>query len=240
MKIEAYIIVWNEVDTIQFTINHYKSFCDKITFYDNYSDDGTLEVIKANDCEVVHFGTVGKLEDKEYIKVKNNCWKNSNADWVIVCDSDEIVFHNDLINVLEREKTNGNTVFRTNGVDMFSKIMPVESFNEITMGIKSENYSKIACFSPNIRSINYVFGCHVADPVGNVRYCSEKLSLHHYRNIGGYQRLIKRHEVYRQRMSDHNKRLGLGIHYTYDNERRKKDWLNSYSEVVVVSTQGLV
>lgn len=240
MKIEAYIIVWNEVDTIQLTINHYKSFCDKITFYDNYSNDGTLEVIKANDCEVIHFGTNGKLEDKEYIKVKNNCWKGSKADWVVVCDSDELVYHKQIVSVLEREKTAGNTIFRTNGFNMFSKVMPVDSFNEIKLGVSSENYSKLACFSPKIKSINYVFGCHVADPVGNIRYCNEKLNLCHYRNIGGVERLIKRHESYRQRMSDHNKRFGLGIHYTYDDERRKKDWNDKYSEAVDINTQGVV
>ena len=75
--IEAYIICWNESDTIHLTIEHYEQFCDKITFYDNHSTDGTQEIISDYGHEIRTFGNRHKLEDKEYIKIKNNCWKNS-------------------------------------------------------------------------------------------------------------------------------------------------------------------
>lgn len=230
--IEAFIICWNEEETIQLTIDHYKTFCDRITFYDNFSDDDTANIIIKNGCKIVHFGNAGKLEDKEYIKVKNSCWKNSKADWVIVCDCDEIIWHEDIRATLNHEKALGNTVFDTYGFDIFSEDMPKKSFLEIQTGIYSENYSKTAVFSPKIKSINYVYGCHVADPVGNVRYCTKKLNLFHYRNIGGAKRLIDRHKIYRGRMSEFNKKVGLGIHYTYDDERRVNDWYEQYNRAV--------
>jgi hypothetical protein len=234
--IEAYIICWNEIETIQFTIDHYKKVCDRIVFYDNHSNDGTQEVIKDNGCELVTFGTVGKLEDREYIKIKNNCWKGSKADWVIVCDCDEIIWHKNFIDVINFEQSRGRTVFKSIGFDMFSEDMPKDDFLEIQTGIPSLNYSKIAVFSPKIKSINYVYGCHVADPVGGVSYSSERLNLFHYRNIGGVERLKNRHQQYRERLSEHNKRFGLGIHYTYDNEQREKDWYNSLDKAIGFNT----
>ncbi len=227
--IEAYIICWNEIDTIQLTIDHYKTWCDKITFYDNYSDDGTPQVILKSGCQLVPFGTRGKLEDEQYRQIKNTCWKGSSADWVVICDCDEIIWHPNIKAILLDELHAGNTVFKSVGWDIFSNEMPNNSFLEITNGIASENYSKLAVFSPKIKSINYIWGCHVADPVGNVRYCNEKLILFHYRNIGGPQRLVDRHAIYRPRMSQKNLNFGLGIHYTYDDERRKKDWNELYN-----------
>ncbi len=235
--IEAFIIVWNESQTIKLTIDHYKQFCDKITFFDNHSNDGTQEIIKSNGCELNTFGTPGQLEDKEYIKIKNNCWKRSQADWVIVCDCDEIIWHDNIKEVFENAD---GTIFKTIGFDIFSQHMPKESFLELQRGIPSENYSKLAVFSPKIKSINYVYGCHVADPVGNIKYCSEKLNLFHYRNIGGANRLIKRHKLYRERLSEYNKRFGLGVHYTYDDERRKQDWYDSYNKADCFNSNGLV
>lgn len=225
MEVEAYIIVWNEIDTIQFTIDHYKKICDRITFFDNHSNDGTAEKIIENGCILQSFGSHGKLEDKEYLRIKNNCWKQSTADWVIVVDCDEIIWHPDL----ERVFNSKGTVFKTIGWDVHSKYMPEKDFLEIKTGVYSKNYSKLAVFSPNISSINYVYGCHVADPVGNVEYCEEKLVLFHYRNIGGADRLVERHKLYRNRLSEFNKKWELGVHYTHQDDQRIKDWNERYN-----------
>jgi glycosyltransferase involved in cell wall biosynthesis len=232
MTVESHIICWNEIDIIQLTIDHYKKICDRLIFYDNHSDDGTQDVIIKNGCQLIPFGKHGVLDDNEYLKIKNNCWKKSQADWVIVCDVDEIIWHNDFAEVLKRAKAVDNTVFSTVGFDIFSNHMPKDSYFDIMTGVYSANYSKLAVFSPKIKSINYVWGCHVADPAGNVRYASESLNLFHYRNIGGAQRLINRHELYRKRMSAFNKRLGLGIHYTYNNEQRQKDWQEKHDKAI--------
>ena len=110
--IEAFIICWNEIDTIQLTIDHYRSFCNQVTFYDNHSDDGTAELILQNGCSLVSFGSPGKLEDDQYKEIKNNCWKESNADWVIVCDCDEIIWHPYIKAVLSNQSALRNTVFK--------------------------------------------------------------------------------------------------------------------------------
>jgi len=230
MSIEAFIMAWNEADTIRLTIEHYQKFCGRITILDNYSDDGTEEIAKSLGCEIKKFGIKGLLSDVEYTKVKNHCWKQSKADWVIVCDADEI------LQDITTDASISGTIVKTFGWQVFSDRMPEHSWSELSKGFADANYSKSIMFKPSrIKEINYVHGCHVAKPDGDVFYSHEIKPLFHYRNVGGYERLIKRHDLYRQRMSDWNKRWGCGIHYTYDDERRKKEWLEQYEKSVQFS-----
>lgn len=225
MICEAFIIAWNEIETIHLTIKHYQKFCDQITILDNWSDDGTREKAESMGCKVQTFGVRGSLDDKEYLKVKNRIYKRSKAKYVIVCDSDEILYHPNIKEVLENET---GTIFNTIGWDVFSKEMPKDDFLEIQTGVYSENYSKKVIFSPRI-DINYSLGCHVCTP-SRTRPSNTELTLFHYRNIGGYERLSNRHKQYRERLSQNNKRWGLGCHYSYTEEQRKNDWYERYNE----------
>ena len=73
MKIEAYILTWNESDIIGLVIKHYQKFCDKVIILDNYSSDNTCQIAESMGCEVRKFGTQF-FDDAENMKVKNNCW----------------------------------------------------------------------------------------------------------------------------------------------------------------------
>ena len=242
MLVETYIIAWNEIETIHLTIEHYQKFCDRIMVFDNWSDDGTFEKCLGMGCGVERFGLKGVLDDTQYLKIKNNAWKDSEADWIIVVDSDEILFHSDIRLVLEAEKEAGNTIFRMQGWNVFSNQMPRYDFLEITSGVEDKNYAKLCVFNPKIRNINYVYGCHVAKPEGNVLYTESDLILLHYRNIGGFERLQNRHRLYRKRLSERNKRFGLGCHYSYTDERRANDFkkdLDRSIDLVAVGPEWL-
>ena len=218
-NIETYIVAWNEAETIRFTLKHYLAF-SKVVLYDNFSDDGTDRIAEEMGAKVIKFGRRGELNDAEYLKVKNRCWKKSQADFVIIVDADEI---------LEPPTETDCTIFKTQGFNIYSQEMPQESFFEILTGIPDENYSKSVIFSPkHITDINYHYGAHSCSPVGDVRYSNEVLTLFHYRAIGGPDRMVKRHAQYRKRMGYLNKKLGLGSHYNYDDERRIKEWFEYY------------
>lgn len=231
MNVEAYIIAFNEAETIHLTIKHYQQFCSRIVIFDNFSTDDTREIALSMGCDVRLFGQKGVLSDKEYLKVKNHCWKQSKADLVIVCDSDEILWHPNIQEALEEDCT----IFTTYGWNVYSHDVPRETFHEITTGYFDGNYSKSVIFKPTLKEIDFRYGCHVATPKGDVRFSKEVLTLFHYRNIGGFERLSKRHELYRQRLSEHNRQIKLGIHYTYPESQRKSEWeshLNGSGEYV--------
>ena len=213
-NIETFIIAWNEADTIHLTIKHYQQF-SKVILYDNFSDDNTREIAAKMGCEVRLFGRAGELNDAEYLKVKNYCWKSSKADFVIVVDADEI---------LQEPTVFDGTIFNTKGFNIYSYDVPREAFFEIMTGHWDDNYSKSVIFSPKLEQINYSYGAHKSDPKGEVKYCSQILTLFHYRCIGGYERIVNRHAKYRKRMGYLNKTLGLGSHYLYDDNRRIKEW----------------
>jgi glycosyltransferase involved in cell wall biosynthesis len=240
MTVEAFILNWNE-ELLHLTIKHYQEFCNKITILDNYSTDGSDKVAEAMGCHVVKFGQPGVLSDAAYRKLKNTCWKGSQADWVIVCDADEILHHNELNSILHNAHEEGLTIFNTQGVNIYSHEIPIESFSEITTGLLDNNYSKRIIFNPRrIQEINYEYGAHECRPQGAVTFSKETLFLLHYRNVGGPERIIRRHADYRKRLSPDNKRFGLGVHYTYEDERRVREWHEYYANCKELSELGIL
>jgi glycosyltransferase involved in cell wall biosynthesis len=219
--IETYIVAWNEAETIHLTIKHYQAF-SKVILYDNFSDDRTREIALEMGCEVRMFGRKGELNDAEYLKVKNRSWKGSKADFVIIVDADEI---------LQEPKDFTGTIWKTKGFNIYSHDVPRENYSEIMTGHWDDNYSKTVIFSPKkLTDINFTYGAHKSDPKGEVVYSPEVLTLFHYRAIGGPERMVKRHAQYRKRMGYLNRTLGLGSHYLYDDNRRRKEWNEYYQK----------
>lgn len=219
------------MEILEMTINHYKSFCRDVYIYDNWSDDGSYELAEKMGCVVQRFGKRNVLDDKIYLDIKNYCWKKSSADWVIICDTDEIVWHPKIIDVLSDATNQGFTVQKTYGWNIYSNELPERDLLEINTGIPDRNYSKWAVFNPKaLREIGYIYGCHRNNARGRVIQSFKSIPLFHYRNIGGIERLMLRHEQYRDRLSDFNKKLGLGCHYLYDDERRKEEYKNGIEQ----------
>lgn len=217
--IETFLISWNEKDRIKETVKHYSQF-GKVNLYDNYSDDGTPEIADKLGAFVQTFGKKGVLDDKEYLKIKNNVWKNSSADYVIVCDVDEILKVD--VKILQREHKKGVTIFNTFGWNVFSKTFTRNWIN-VNTGVYDPNFSKKIIFSPKLQGINYVYGCHECRPQGDIRFSDTILPLFHFRNLD-CDKLIQRHKEYRKRMSDFNKKLRLGYHYLTEETKKRKEW----------------
>lgn len=95
MKIEAYIICWNEARILPWVLQYWHNAgIDKLIVYDNYSDDGTLSILEGSllPVEVRHFDTGGLFDDHRHMEIKNTCWRGSDADWVFVGDADEVLY----------------------------------------------------------------------------------------------------------------------------------------------------
>jgi hypothetical protein len=214
------------------SIDYYRQF-GRIVLYDNFSDDNTREIALEHGVGIQLFGTKGELNDQHYLDVKNNCWKGSQADWVIIVDDDEILWHDkkDLISALEVLKNHNYTIIQPQGYSIYSDSMPQESWLEIKTGVKDSKYSKLCCFNPKeIKEIRYVYGCHEANPIGNIKTMND-LFLLHYHGIGGVERMIERHKLYEERRqrSTVNMRWGLGKEYGYSPESKRK-WFKEQLE----------
>lgn len=232
MKIHAFILTWNEQDIVGLVIKHYQKFCDKVTILDNHSSDHTATIAKDLGCEVQKFGNKF-FDDAENMKIKNECWKGCDADWVIVCDCDEVLFagYDDNCRSINSERfcigmeRFNSTIIKTQGWQIMSEQMPKDDLLEITNGYPFDNYSKNIIFNPKaISEINYNPGAHRCNPVGNVVWSEETLYVLHYKHIGGVERTIKRYKEYSKRMSKNNRKNGWGIHYNQSPARLRQEW----------------
>lgn len=225
--IEAFILCWNEERMIANTINHYSKFCDKITIIDNCSTDDTLEIIKhlntkkGYNLSVKQFESENQIRDDKYLYLKNNIWKNSTADWVIVCDMDEILYHPNIIEQLTTAKKNGVGIIQTEGYNMVSNSFPGDYSKPITeqvkTGVRSLNFDKSIIFSPQIiKEMWYAPGAHTCNPIYKKNVIKvnhpEKFKLLHYKYMG-LEYLKQRHQMYATRLSNYNKHNNFGGEY---------------------------
>src|SRR5690349_7779371 len=193
MKIKAFILTFNEADIIEFTINHYQKYCSEIHIYDNYSTDKTRDIATKLGGVVHLFGKEGLLDDREYLKVKNNCWKDHcDSDFVIVCDADELI--EPVANMSIIEALYCGELFRCIGYNIYSEVLPHALYKLDLIGFRDPMFDKPSIFSPShLREINYGYGCHGARPIAktnNVRINTTNFNLYHYSYVGGVERKI--------------------------------------------------
>ncbi len=177
-------------------------------------------------CIIHNFGQEGVLDDREYLKVKNNCWKeHRDADYVIVCDADEIFSdHQSIKNSLPY----GVFIYRCRGYQCYSELLPERYWGDnIRAGFFDLMYDKVIMFNPKIvQEINYGYGCHGAKPTGPSAWCvsDRNLFLYHMKYIGGVDRMIARYNVYKTRMCEFNKINGFGSQYLKSDQDIINDW----------------
>lgn len=218
--ITLFTMAYNEEVFLQYMIDHYRSRFPNchIVLYDNESTDDTKKIALSNNCEVRLFETGNKVDDLKITDLKNSCWKTANTDWVLVCDIDE------LLNITEQqlkdEEKLGNTIIRSEGWNMVN-MEDNYDFANIKHGTRVSQYDKYYLFNKkHIKQINYTAGCHNASPVGVKKLSDNIYKLWHYKCINP-DYLVKRFKVTAERLSDVNKKLGMG---TY--------WLNQTDESI--------
>lgn len=109
MKYWVYMPLWNDEDLVRIVLKHYET-ADRIIFYDVGSTDSGPDIVRAAGREVRSFDKTDRLCDKTNINMKNTAWKEAKgqADYVIVQDTDELIFFadypNDIIGALNQWK----------------------------------------------------------------------------------------------------------------------------------------
>jgi hypothetical protein len=213
--VTVYTVTYNEELIIEFFINHYrKKFPDcKIVVFDNYSTDRTVEIAKLFGCEIIFYDTNNTFSDKKLIEIKNGCWKDSETEWVIVCDCDELIQINE--EQLKKEEKNGYTIFKFNGYNLMN--FNNDTLENISYGWPDESYDKILLFNKTqIKEINYNYGCHESNPIGILKVC-KVYDMFHYKFLGKSY-TINRYKKFAERLSDENIKLKLSWHYFTNEE----------------------
>jgi glycosyltransferase involved in cell wall biosynthesis len=235
MKIHLYSIAWNEEKIMPYFMKYYSSFCEKIVIYDNESTDKTPDIVKSYNGEVRSWGSNNQVNDLMYLDIKNNAYKESRdiADWVIVCDTDEFLYHPNLLNKLEQYKNKGITFPKIKGFEMIPNCELKEEDNlplTYQKGARFINLDKRAIFNPKL-DIQYGVGCHTSNlPIGAVESPMQDIRLMHYKMLN-VNYFIERHQLLGSRLSDLNKKNQWGGHYTWTNERMTQEYNKFLSQV---------
>ena len=219
--ITIFTMAYNEEVLIQFMIDHYRSRFPNshIVVRDNQSQDKTAEIALANKCEVLSYDSEGQIDDFKLRELKNNCWKQANTDWVLICDVDELLDITE--EQLLQEERKGTTIIKSKGYDMINM---EDNFNlsDIKYGSPDSNYSKSSLFNKRyINEINYECGAHKSNPVGNIKLSDAAYGLYHYKFIN-IEYLINRFKLTEQRLSAANKQHGMGVYNSDSADKTRK------------------
>lgn len=227
MNVDLFCVCWNEMKILPFVIEYWKKFVRHAYVFDTGSDDGTIEYLSKFDwITVEHFDSNG-LDDDKYLEIKNNAWKKSDADWVVVCDIDECLFGDNLLETLKEIDSEGYSLIRPVWINLVNPNFPIvpsgKMVHECVKGGKYEA-SKWILFKPNkIEEINYTPGAHNCSPIGDVKkYEGSGFNIFHLRKFG-LEYILERYKAYNKRMSRNNIIKGYGIHYRFPEDVHRRD-----------------
>ena len=99
MKITAHCLVKNEENFVWFAINSILDQVDEILIWDTGSIDKTVKIIKSIKSPKIKFSEVGEANPKRISQLRQEMIDQSDADWLMILDGDEIWYDNQINNL---------------------------------------------------------------------------------------------------------------------------------------------
>lgn len=161
----------DEVEMLPFFFRHYDSIVDEYYIYDNISTDPrTFDLYDSNPkVTVVPFDTGGKNDSPTKRRIRNSAWKECNADWVLVVDADELLFHPTGVRTYLEWCLKKGITYPTikGGYEMVSEHFPRDDGRTpitdlVKCGIENWRYAKRCVFQP-VADVVYGCGAHPHD-----------------------------------------------------------------------------
>lgn len=222
--ITVYTVAYNEELQIKFLIDHYRirfPNC-QIVVFDNMSTDKTVWIAQRNGCNVIPYDTNDQINDRRYLEIKNNCWKNAGTDWVLVCDVDELLDITEQ-QLLEEDRL-GSTIITSEGYNMVNMEDNYDLEN-IKYGARHTFSDKSYLFKKtDVQDINYEAGCHRCNPVGNIKQSDTAYRAYHF-NFINIEESVRKYKNYGKRLSPENLANGWGVHYLFPEEKVREEFL---------------
>lgn len=246
MKINIFLLCYNEELIIENTINHYKNNFPNSTIYiiNNFSTDNSVKIALDKGCNIIN-STSEKLrknlDDVEFIFIKNNYWKKYNRGWTIICDMDELLDISE--KELEYESKLGNTIISTLGIQMVGESTKDNlsdiKIEDINKGFYDNHFNKTICFNTKfITDINFSIGAHSSLPYGIVKFTNKKYHLKHYNYLGENYYINKILSRYK-RKSNESIKYGWGKHYIHNVDQIKETFKNIVKKSVIIKSHNI-
>ena len=189
MIVHVVAVVKNEEVILPYMLRHYSTFADTIFIVDQQSTDNTREIVSACPKAVLYdypyTNGYNKEEIVEFIVDFYKVYCRGVADWVILVDADEFVYHTDILQVLREAKAGPPTVLSCSGYAMISDRLPITSgqiYDELKFGIRSHAFDKPIIIDP---AFDFIFGVgkHWVRLPEGVKRKRAGIILLHYRDL---------------------------------------------------------
>lgn len=222
MNIEVYCPVNNEDKMIGYFIRHYSQFA-RVILLANNSTDKTVSIALELGAEIREIICPDEQSEEWLQMIKNTCWKGSKADWVMIVDADEFIYHPDLVSILQRTAA---TIFKPAYFNMFAKTFPKNKgqiYESVKCGLPGGIWTdKTNIFRPSeITDINYSVGAHNAEPTGNAIYGTEDIKTLHMRFLSE-KYVVARHKYAAKRLKIQNRLNGWDVQYFWDEQETRE------------------
>jgi hypothetical protein len=232
MVIHLYAQCWNDAWMLPFFFRHYDALVDRYFIHDDGSSDGTWELLQSHPR--VEARRFPRSDAQSFVlseqAFSDACWKESRgqAEWVIVTDIDEHLYHRNWHGYLSGCRKQGVTLVPALGFQMISETLPQPGqvlAKELVMGAPWVKMMKPSIFNPDaITNIRFRTGRHSAEPQGNVRVppCDEVM-LFHYKYLS-FAETLHRHGQLRQGLGEADIANGWGHKYSWGEAELRADW----------------
>jgi hypothetical protein len=232
MRVHLYAQCWNDEFMLPFFFRHYDMFVDRYVFYDDGSTDRTLSILAQHTrTEIRRFP---RTDPDSFVcseqALSDECWKESRgeADWVIVTDVDEHLFHPAMRQYLMELLAAGITLIPALGFQMITIDVPRDGevlCDTYPFGAPWAQMMKSSIFNPSeIDEIHFHLGRHRADPVGNVRVPKlDKMLLLHYKYLN-FERTRARHCQLKEGLGPTDVANAWGHKYHWSLDEFRQDW----------------
>lgn len=191
MKIIIFSIIYNQSDILPWYLRHYSTFADEICVWDDFSTDGSRQILQACPKVVLRDWPYRTGIDEDTFLKHAYEWyplAHPNYDWAIWVDIDEFIYEPNILSILKECLDKGYEVVKPDGYNMTSNGLPIDDgksqlWELVQMGVRGPLYSKPIIFKPSIH-IRWTRGKHELENCNPKVIQGTGIKLLHYRYLG--------------------------------------------------------